>query len=77
MSDTQKHWFQNLSDKIRQLAEQFELDEIQHHTFRDFVINIAREQYKTGSRSGAGWAIKKAKEQTLKPRLTQHLAESF
>ena len=77
MSDTQKNWFQNLSDNIHQLAEQFDLDELQTQTFRDFVVSIAREQYKTGSRSGAGWAFKKAKEQPNGSRTPQQPAASF
>jgi len=77
MPDTQKNWFQNLSDHIHQLAEQFDLDEMQTQTFRDFVVSIAREQYKTGSRSGAGWAFKKAKEQLNGSRAPQQPAPSF
>jgi hypothetical protein len=77
MQDTQKNWFQKLSDHIHQLAEQFDLDEIQTQAFRDFVVSIAREQYKTGSRSGAGWAFKKAKEQVSSSRTPQQAATSF
>ena len=77
MPDTQKNWFQNLSDNIRQLAEQFSLDESQTQMFQDFVFSIAKQQYKTGSRSGAGWAFKKAKEQLGGQRATQHPPPNF
>ncbi len=77
MPDTQKNWFQNLSDHIHQLAEQFDLDELQTQTFRDFVVSIAREQYKIGSRSGAGWAFKQAKEQVNNSRMPQQPVASF
>ncbi|MBI4437341.1 hypothetical protein HY631_00065 [Candidatus Uhrbacteria bacterium] len=43
-------------------AEQFELDEVETSAFRDFVVTTAREQFKVGSKSGAGWAFKKARE---------------
>lgn len=61
--EKKNNWFQALQDKINSLSEQFGLDEVQRHTFRDFVVNIAREQFKVGSRSGAGWAFKKAREE--------------
>ncbi|TAL51054.1 hypothetical protein EPN81_01035 [Patescibacteria group bacterium] len=57
------NWFQTLLDKINQLAEQFELNDSQTNTFRDFVVTTARTQYQVGSKSGAGWAFKKAREE--------------
>ncbi len=63
MSDTQKNnWYRALLDEISMLAQSFRLSETQTHTFRDFVVTTAREQFKVGSRSGAGWAFKKARE---------------
>ncbi|NQV88937.1 MAG: hypothetical protein HQ488_01270 [Parcubacteria group bacterium] len=63
MSEEKKNtWFQALYDKINMLAEQFGLDEMQRHAFRDFVVTTAREQYKTGNRSGAGWAFAQARK---------------
>lgn len=62
MQNEQKNWYQHLSDRINNLSEQFGLDEIQQDTFRSFVVKLAKDQYKVGSRAGAGWAFKKAKE---------------
>lgn len=68
MSDTQRNnWFRSLLDKINMFAEQFELDEIETGAFRDFVVTTAREQFKVGSKSGAGWAFKKAREGQTQP----------
>lgn len=68
MPNTQKNnWFQILLDKVNQLAEQFGLDEVQTHAFRDFVVTTAREQFKRGSKSGAGWAFQKAREGQASP----------
>ncbi|PJA45612.1 hypothetical protein CO174_02345 [Candidatus Uhrbacteria bacterium CG_4_9_14_3_um_filter_50_9] len=61
--EKKNNWFQALQDKINSLSEQFGLDEVQTHAFRDFVVTTAREQFKIGSRSGAGWAFKKAREE--------------
>ena len=63
MSEEKKtNWYNTLYDKINALSEQFGLDEIQTHAFRDFVVTTAKEQYKSGSRSGAGWAFAQAKK---------------
>ncbi|MDG1949380.1 MAG: hypothetical protein P8J32_00985 [bacterium] len=67
MQNDQKNWYQQLSDRINSLAEQFSLDEIQHDTFRTFVVKLAKDQYKVGSKAGAGWAFKKAKEGQVSP----------
>ena len=56
------NWFRNLLDKVNQLAEQFGLDDSQTHTFRDFIVSTARDQFKVGSKSGAGWAFAQARK---------------
>ena len=60
--DKKNNWYQNLLDRITNLSEQFGLDEMQTHAFRDFVVTLAKEQYKRGSKSGAGWAFAQAKK---------------
>ncbi len=60
--DKKNNWYRSLLDRITNLSEQFELDDSQENTFRDFVVTLAREQYKRGSRSGAGWAFAQAKK---------------
>lgn len=63
MQNQQTNWFHNLLDKVNHLAEQFGLDDSQTHSFRDFVVTTAREQFKVGSKSGARYAYKKAREE--------------
>lgn len=73
MSEEKKNnWFQALQDKINMLAEQFGLDETQRNAFRNFVVTIAREQYKTGNRAGAGWAFAQARKNQSE-RVVSHL----
>ncbi|MBI5794599.1 hypothetical protein HZA87_06005 [Candidatus Uhrbacteria bacterium] len=72
MSDTQKtNWFQTMLDKINMFAEQFELDEVETSAFRDFILTTAREQFKVGSKSGAGWAFKQVREGKMSPKQMQ------
>lgn len=65
MQNQQNNWFQNLLDKINQLSDQFGLDDTQTNAFRDFVVTTARSQYQIGTKSGAGWAFKKIREEQV------------
>lgn len=62
MQNQQNNWFKNLQDKINEFAGQFGLDDSQTNRFRDFVVGIARDQFKAGNRSGAGWAFDEARK---------------
>lgn len=65
MSDTQNNnWYQLLLDKINSLSEEFGLDDVQTNQFRNFVVRLAKEQYKIGNKYGASWAFKRAREET-------------
>ncbi|MBT5808224.1 hypothetical protein HOI18_05035 [Candidatus Uhrbacteria bacterium] len=67
MSEEKKiSWYNQLEDRIGNLAEQFGLDDVQRLTFRDFVTNLSRDQFRAGSKSGAGWAFDQARKGRLK-----------
>jgi uncharacterized protein YfaT (DUF1175 family) len=71
MSEAQKtNWFRALNDRVSDLAETFGLDDTQVNRFRDFAVQIAKEQYKVGSKSGASWAFKHAREKNPQARTT-------
>ncbi len=61
-TDNKIKWYQGLTDQVNTLAEEFGLDDGQSIRFRDFTFNLAREQYRTGNKSGASWAFKQARE---------------
>ena len=56
------NWYRGLLDRVNEFAEQFGLDDSQSNRFRDFVVGIARDQFKAGNRSGAGWAFDQARK---------------
>lgn len=62
MQNRQNNWFKNLQDTINEFAGQFGLDDSQTNRFRDFILGIARDQFKAGNRSGAGWAFDEARK---------------
>ncbi len=71
MSETQKtNWFKTLNDRVNTLAETFGLDDTQANQFRDFAVQIAKEQYKVGSKSGASWAFKHSREKNPQMQTT-------
>lgn len=62
MQNRQTNWFKKLQDTINEFAGQFGLDDTQTNRFRDFILGIARDQFKAGNRSGAGWAFDEARK---------------
>ena len=56
------NWYRDLVSRVNTLSETFGLDDIQTSDLRNFVTTLARDQFKTGSKSGAGWAFKQVKE---------------
>ncbi|MBU0646513.1 hypothetical protein KJ611_03525 [Patescibacteria group bacterium] len=62
-----KKWYEELIQSINRLAEQFGLDDISTSHLRDFIVGVAREQYKVGNKSGARWAFKKMEAEGAAP----------
>jgi len=63
MSDKQTTtWYKKLLNQLNVLAEQFELDDLQLDQFRDFSVNLAKEQFRAGNKSGIAWAYKQIRE---------------
>lgn len=61
MNNATQKWYATLSDKINHLSEEFGLDEVQTDRLRSFIVTTAKEQYRSGNRSGAAWAFKQAR----------------
>ena len=55
-TENKSNWLTALIRSINSLSEQFGLDDQSTSTLRDFIVDIAREQYKIGNRSGIRWA---------------------
>jgi len=62
MQNQQNNWYRSIIDKVNEFAESFGLNDLQTNRFRDFVMAIARDQFKAGNRSGAGWAFEQARK---------------
>lgn len=62
MTNQTTGWYQKLLDRINENAEAFGLNDSQTNLFRDFVTALARDQFKAGNRSGAGWAFEQARK---------------
>lgn len=66
-NQTSKKWYEELILGINSLAERFGLDDISTSELRDFIIQVAKEQYKVGNKSGARWAFKKMETEAASP----------
>jgi hypothetical protein len=56
MAEQFSHWFDKLTAGLNSLAEELGLDDMATSRMRDFVVGIAKEQYKAGNRAGIRWA---------------------
>lgn len=66
MSETKKtFWINALTDRVNTMAEEFGLDDSQTNRFRDFTIEMAKEQYKVGNKSGIAWLHKQMQEKSV------------
>ncbi|MFH1253643.1 MAG: hypothetical protein V1664_04955 [Candidatus Uhrbacteria bacterium] len=55
-SEKTQNWYHNLISECNTLAERFGLDDFHVDEMRQFVERVAREQFKSGSKSGYRWA---------------------
>ena len=62
MENQKTNWFQKLTSDCNSLAERFGLDDIQTQEMRDYITEVAKEQYKIGNKSGARWAFGEAEK---------------
>lgn len=65
-SSSTQNWYANLMDRCNELAERFGLDDLHVGEMRNFVVDVAREQYKSGSKSGYRYA-KSGRDKKLAP----------
>lgn len=54
-NETRKSWLSELEDNFMTLARKYDLPEDMEIEIRNFVIGVAREQYKIGNKSGIRW----------------------
>ncbi len=56
MKKTTAQWFVNMTTRFNQLAQNLGLEGPTVEELRNFMIEIAKEQYKAGNKSGIRWA---------------------
>lgn len=55
-----KNWSAQLMERFDALMKKFDMPEDIQIDLRNFVSDVAREQYMAGNRNGIGWLRKKA-----------------
>ncbi|TAK04123.1 hypothetical protein EPO34_03165 [Patescibacteria group bacterium] len=58
-------WFMSLIGSIQGMAEELGLDDVSSQKLREFVLGIAKEEFKAGNRSGISWARKNPPKQAV------------
>lgn len=71
---TTNNWYRELVSRVNTLSETFGLDDLQTSDLRNFVVTIARDQYKIGNKMGAAWAFKQPRERRINNQPAQATA---
>ncbi len=59
-TEEKKNWSARIMDKFDALMSKFDMPEDIQIDLRNFVSEVAREQYKAGNKSGIAWLRKRA-----------------
>jgi hypothetical protein len=57
-TETKKTWLDKLTDRFDALMIKFDMPEDIRHELESFVLNVAKEQYTIGNKSGISWLRK-------------------
>lgn len=61
-------WYDILEDRYNALMVKFDMPEDIAHEIYSFITEVAREQYKSGNKSGISWLLKKQAIEGVRPR---------
>lgn len=61
-------WYNTLRERVQDLGRRYELPEDITAEVQNLMFEVAREQFKIGSKSGAAWAFKKRDTEAAVPR---------
>jgi hypothetical protein len=64
-----KTWYDVLEDRFNTLMVKFDMPEDISHEIYSFVTEVAKEQYKSGNKSGISWLLKKQAIEGIRPRV--------
>ncbi len=56
IKNPQAKWYLDLSSRFEELVGNLEIDEDQASELKIFVLQVAKDQYMAGNRSGIKWA---------------------
>ena len=63
-----KTWYDILEERYNALMVKFDMPEDIAHEIFSFIDSVAREQYKSGNKSGISWLLKKQAIEGIRPR---------
>ncbi len=61
-------WYDILEDRYNALMIKFDMPEDIAHEIYSFITEVAREQYKSGNKSGISWLLKKQAIEGIRPK---------
>lgn len=63
-------WYSVLLDRIHALSRKYDLPEDIANDVQTLTVEVAKEQYKVGNKSGIAWLLKKQSIEGIRPRTT-------
>ena len=69
-----KTWYDVLEERYNTLMIKFDMPEDISHEIYSFVTDIAKEQFRTGNKSGIAWILRKQAIEGIRPRAVAPVA---
>jgi hypothetical protein len=58
--DKRNFWIEKITDGFHVIANKYDLPEDMRHEIEGYVLNVAKDQYFAGNKSGIAWLRKQA-----------------
>ncbi len=67
MENTKQNWYDKISDSFDAMMRKFDMPEDMQFEIREFMFSVAKEQFKSGNKSGISWVYRKLREEQGAP----------
>lgn len=63
MENNKISWYDKLSDSFDALMRKFDMPEDMQIELREFMFSVAKDQFRSGNKSGISWVYRKLREE--------------
>lgn len=62
-NNNKQSWYDKLSDSFDALMRKFDMPEDMQIELREFMFSVAKDQFRSGNKSGISWVYRKMREE--------------